>query len=204
MPGGISGRRLAGWAGALLAGLALAGCQTPAQRLARPAVEQVRDGVTTQAEVLREFGPPKETIRGDGRTLLVYSRGRLGAPPHYAPMEASQLTVVSFLFGPDDRLLRKLYSHHEIQTTFGAGIITLGRDLSADAIDQIHPGRTTLEEAKRLLGEPTAEGLTLDGSLLVDWAFRDARFVGTGRFQLFRVYFNEANVVTATKVVDVP
>jgi outer membrane protein assembly factor BamE (lipoprotein component of BamABCDE complex) len=186
-------RKFGAWV--LAAGLfALTGCQTPAELLEPSAVEQVKEGVTSRQQVLHDFGQPEETHNGRNTTLLIYRQGYLGSSSDYGPTEDSTLTLVSFLFGADDRLLRKHYSFHKVQTFFSPAGITFGNGINDDLVAKVRPNLTTRQEAERLLGEPTAEVLLVDGTLEVDWIYQDVSNLGGQRSNVFRVLFNDANI----------
>jgi outer membrane protein assembly factor BamE (lipoprotein component of BamABCDE complex) len=187
---------------ALVCVAALTGCETPARRLDPKAVQTITPGVTTRQEVLQEFGAPFETISSGDRTLLFYRRGYLGRSNDYGPSTDSWLLVLSVLVGPDDRVLRKHYSSRKIDTYFGAGVVAVGTKVDDKIIAQIRPNVTTRRQAEGLLGEPCAETLSFGGELVVDWAYEDVRFVGTGRLKMLRLFFNNADVVVAVKTVD--
>ena len=197
-----------GWTGRLGAWLlaaylaVLTGCETPAELLEPVAVDQVKEGVTTRQEVLQAFGQPVETRNGRNTTLLIYRQRYLGMSSNYGPTEDSTLTLVSFLFGPDDRLLRKHRSFHKFQTSYGPAGVTLGNSINDDLVAKIRPTLTTRQEAERLLGEPTAEVLLLDGKLEVDWIYQDVNYIGGQRSKVFRVLFNDANVAVSAGSYD--
>jgi hypothetical protein len=205
MNGIKTGGRMLGIVGWLfLAGFVVevTGCETAAQRLDPEPVDQIKLGITTRQEVLHDFGEPFETLSGGKRTLVLYRRGYLGSRGGFGPTEDSTLTVVSILFGADDRVLRKHYSFHKIRTYYGAGMVSVGNEISEKTIAKVRPEVTTRVEAEKLLGEPTAESLGLDGRLVVDWSYQDANFVGAESFKTFRIWFNGAGIATAVKTQD--
>src|SRR5262245_284605 len=64
------------------AALTALGCSSPAKRLEPPVVSQIREGVTTRADIERLFGKPRNPITGSNRrNLVVYEYGRLKPNP---------------------------------------------------------------------------------------------------------------------------
>src|SRR5689334_10902044 len=60
------------------AALMVAGCSSPAKRLEPSVVGQIQEGVTTRADIERQFGKPDNAIIGSNRrTLVVYEYGRV-------------------------------------------------------------------------------------------------------------------------------
>jgi outer membrane protein assembly factor BamE (lipoprotein component of BamABCDE complex) len=181
--------------------VAQTGCETPAQRLDSKAVETIKPGVTTRQEVLKEFGAPRETLTAGNRTLLIYKRFYSGVPSHYGPTTDSYLLVLSVLFNSDDRVLRKHYSSHALDTFYYGGR-SVGTKIEDKTVAQIQPRVTTRKEALALLGEPTQETLTTGGHLVVDWAYDRAVGFGARNFRMLRLIFTDADVVTVLQNID--
>jgi hypothetical protein len=189
--------------GAAAAALLLAlvpGCETPAHRLAPKAAKAIQPGVTTRLDILRDFGTPRETTRANGRTLLFYQRQYSPPPPYgFSPSQPATLIGLSVLCGPDDRVLRAHYSSHQVDLFWGPGSVSAGTPVTEKTLAKIRPNVTTRQEAMALLGEPWMEGMTLDGGLVIDWGYWEGNRIGGARQRIFRLFFNEADVVAASQ-----
>jgi outer membrane protein assembly factor BamE (lipoprotein component of BamABCDE complex) len=179
--------------------IALTGCETAAQRLDSKAVQLIKPGVTTRQEVLKEFGDPRETTGANGRTLLFYGREFWGRPSRYGPTGDSYILGLSVLLDQNDIVLRTHYSSHKVDLTYGAGTVSAGSFVSDKLAGRIRTGVTTRKEAVAILGEPAVEKLTLDGRLSLSWAYAESSFIGRGRWRMFHLLLNEADVVIAVK-----
>jgi hypothetical protein len=178
------------------------GCQTAAERLEPEAVKRIKPGVSTRQEVLKEFGVPRETLSAEGRTLLNYERDYPGWESRYGPTHPANITCLSVLFGPDDRVLRVHHSSHEVDVYAGAGSVSAGSRVSAKLVERIRLNVTTQQEAIAILGEPTMESLTLNGGLVLSWGYWDANFLGAQRFRMLRLFVDDTGMVVGLKTVD--
>lgn len=75
-----------------------------------------------------------------------------------------------------------------------AGCLTIGREFPPEVLEQIHPGRTTLEEVRALLGEPVRTGVE-DGRLVWTYARYHASLFGAFEGRDLAIKFDAANRV---------
>jgi outer membrane protein assembly factor BamE (lipoprotein component of BamABCDE complex) len=187
----------------LFASFLLAGCESPGRSLAKSAVDQIRDGQTTQAEVDRIFGEPMQITRSpDGRTLYLYQR--FYGPDRYNPSlpprrDESNLQLLSVLFNPAGVVQKHLYSH--TQPNIDRIQLTTGRKLGSEDLGRITPGKTTRAELATWFGSHWSEELTLSGHRLISWLYADAYNVG-GRVevQALEVVLDDTGIVQTFRV----
>lgn len=58
--------------------------------------------------------------------------------------------------------------------------VTVGHKFDLARVDQLTPGASTIEDATRLLGEPSAESDLSDGTKLLQWQYSQGTALGTG------------------------
>jgi outer membrane protein assembly factor BamE (lipoprotein component of BamABCDE complex) len=75
-----------------------------------------------------------------------------------------------------------------------AGCITLGKDFPQDAVDLIKPGTTTLEEVRKIFGNPIRTG-TEDGKVVWTYLRYHANIVGDFDGKDLIVKFDDQNKV---------
>jgi len=190
---------------AALAFSLLVGCESPGRSLAKSAVDQIRDGQTTRAEIEKIFGEPLQMTKSPtGRTLYRYQR--FYGPDMYNPSgiaaprrDESNLFVLSVLFNPAGIVEKHLYSH--TQPDVDRMRLSAGRKLSSEQLAKIQPQKTTRAELATWFGPPVVEFLTLDGRTQVNWEYVDAYNVG-GRVevQALEVIVDEAGTVLSFRV----
>ena len=188
-----------------LSGVLLAGCESPGRSLAKSAVEQIRDGQTTRAEIEKIFGEPLQMTKSPaGRTLYLYqrfygpdmpSRTSIASPRR----DESNLFVLSVLFSPADIVEKHLYSH--TQPDIDRMRLSAGRKLSSEHLAKIQPQKTTRAELTTWFGPPVTEFLTLDGRKQVNWEYVDAYNIG-GRMevQVLEAIVGESGTVLSFRV----
>lgn len=162
----------------LFAVFLFAGCETPGQALKKSAVEQIRDGQTTKAEVDKIFGEPMQMTKSpEGRTLYHYQRfygpdvesaRGFGGPRR----DESNLLILSVLFNAAGIVEKHLYSH--TQPDINRSMASAGRRLGPEQLNQIIPKKTTRAELSAWFGAHWSEQLTLSGHHLVTWLYLDA------------------------------
>ena len=192
---------------ALLLVLLVAGCETPAQRLEPATVKVIQPGLTTKADVLKIYGTPRQSIVGDGRTLLVWDVVYWARPDStpFSPSDSTLARMLSVLFDENGIVLKSLLSEHRIPTTFSAGVVFIGRDFDAKVLAQIKVGATTLPAARTLLGEPAFESFDLNGNPVIDWAYSTGDYIaGETQLRLLRLFIGSAGKVAAVRQVNYP
>src|ERR1022692_437281 len=192
-------------AGCLL--IAVAGCETAAQRIDPELVQTIKPGITTRQEVLNQFGSPRETLSAGGRTLLFYERDYRAWVNRYGPISPARLVGLSVLFDRNDRVIRAHYSSHNLVVHGTMATVSAGSPVSEKLLARIHPNVTTRKEAIEILGEPGMEALALDGYLVVSWPCIEADYTGGGSSRLrnaslVHLAFDAADVVVAIKTVN--
>src|SRR3989338_1582008 len=61
------------WLGVFLIALFMCGCATTGTRIETDKVQQIKEGITTEKEVIDILGSPwQKTLGSDGKTLMVY------------------------------------------------------------------------------------------------------------------------------------
>ena len=183
----------------------LAGCESPGRSLAQSAVDQIRDGQTTRAEIEKIFGEPLQMTKSPaGKTLYlyqrfygpdVYSRTSIASPRR----DESHLFVLSVLFNPADVVEKHLYSH--TLPDIDRLRLSAGRRLNSEQLAQIQPQKTTHAELATWFGPHVSEFLTLNGSRQVNWEYADAYNVG-GRveLQVLEAIVDDAGTVQSFRV----
>jgi outer membrane protein assembly factor BamE (lipoprotein component of BamABCDE complex) len=182
----------------------LSGCETPGQALKKSAVEQIRDGQTTKAEVDKIFGEPMQMTKSpEGRTLYLYQRfygpdvqTRGGFDPR---RNESNLIILSVLFNGAGVVEKHLYSH--TQPNVDRSMASAGARLGPDELKRIVPKKTTRAELGAWFGVHWSEQLTLSGHRLVTWLYLDA-FNLTSRVdvQALEVVVDDAGTVLDFRV----
>ena len=61
-----------------------------------------------------------------------------------------------------------------------SGCVTVGHKFDLAKVDLLTPGASTVEDATRLLGEPSAESDMPDGTKLFQWQYSQGTAFGTG------------------------
>ena len=188
-----------------LAACLLVGCESPGRSLAKSAVDQIRDGQTTRAEIDKIFGEPLQMTKSPaGKTLYlyqrfygpdVYSRTSIASPRR----DESNLFLLSVLFNPADIVEKHLYSH--TQPDIDRLRLTAGSKLNPEQLAKIQPQKTTRAELATWFGPHVSEFLTLDGLTQVNWEYADAYTVG-GRveFQVLEALVDESGTVLSFRV----
>ena len=183
----------------------LAGCESPGRSLAKSAVDRIRGGQTTRAEIEKIFGEPLQMTKSPaGRTLYLYqrfygpdmySRTGIAAPRR----DESNLFVLSVLFNPEGVVEKHLYSH--TQPDIDRMRLTSGRKLSSEQLANIQPRKTTQAELTTWFGPHVSEFLTLDGYKQVNWEYADAFNIG-GRveLQVLEVFVDDSGTVLLFRV----
>ena len=187
----------------LLAICLLAGCESPGRSLARSAVDQIRDGQTTRAEVDKIFGEPMQMTKAPaGQTLYLYQR--FYGPDRYNPSlpprrDESNLLLLSVLFNPEGVVQKHLYSH--TQPNIDRIQLSTGRKLGSEELGRIVPQKTTRAELATWFGPHVSEELTLSGHRLVVWYYADAyNFSGRAEVQALEVVLDDAGTVLSFRV----
>jgi outer membrane protein assembly factor BamE (lipoprotein component of BamABCDE complex) len=183
----------------------LAGCESPGRALAKSAVDQIRDGQTTKAEVEMVFGEPMQMTKSPtGSALYLYQR--FYGPDRHDPSsfaaprrDESNLLVLSILFNSAGIVAKHIYSH--TQPDFNRVRQNTGRKLGQEELGRIVPEKTTRAELAAWFGPNWSEELTLSGHRLVVWLYADAYNVG-GRVevQALEVLLDEAGRVLTFRV----
>ncbi|MBK8001188.1 MAG: hypothetical protein IPK15_21365 [Verrucomicrobia bacterium] len=183
----------------------LAGCETPGRSLAKSAVDQIRNGQTSKAEIDKIFGEPMQMMKSpEGRTLYLYQR--FYEPDRYDPngfasprRDESNLLILSVLFDPTGVVEKHLFSH--TQPDIDRTLWRTGRKLSAEDLARITPEKTTRAELAKWFGQHWSEELTLSGRRLVLWYYADAYNVGDRvEVQALEVLFDDAGTVLTLRV----
>lgn len=183
----------------------LTGCESPGRLLERSAVDQIRDGQTTRAEVDGIFGEPKQMTRSPAGQTLYYYR-RFYGPFDYGRssfttpgQDEASLLILTVLFDPDDVVAKHLFSH--TRPDVSRRLASAGRRLSAEELRRITPGKTTLAELGAWFGPCWSEQLTLSGARLVTWMRADAA-MATGRVDVeaLEVIVDENDKVASFRV----
>jgi outer membrane protein assembly factor BamE (lipoprotein component of BamABCDE complex) len=187
--------------------IAVAGCETAADRIDPELVQTIKPGITTRQEVLKQFGSPRETLSSGGRTLLFYERDYRAWVTRYGPISPARLVCLSVLFDRNDRVIRTNYSSHNLTVHAGAVTASAGSPVSEKMLARIHANITTRKEAIEILGEPGMETLALDGHLVMSWPYIEADYAGGGSSRLknaslLQLAFDNADVVAAIKTVN--
>ena len=183
----------------------LAGCETPGRSLAKSAIDQIRDGQTTKAEIDQIFGEPMQMAKSpEGHTLYLYQR--FYAPDRYDPSgfaaprrDESNLLILSILINPSGVVEKHLFSHTkpEIDRTQWR----TGRKLSAEDLARIIPQKTTRAELTKWFGPHWSEELTMSGHRLALWYYADAYNVGDRvEVQALEVLLDDAGTVLTFRV----
>jgi outer membrane protein assembly factor BamE (lipoprotein component of BamABCDE complex) len=188
---------------ACLAILALAGCDTPARRLEPKAVQSVQPGVTTRQEVLKDFGEPRGTLSGNGRTLLFYQRNYPGGRMGFGPTQPAGVVCFTVLFDKNDRVIKSHYSSRDLSVFASRTAPSVGSRISPEMVGRIKTGVTTRQEVVGMIGEPDRESLTLDGAVILAWDYWQAVLGRQAAFSL-QLYLNPSDVVIAIKTINVP
>ncbi|MFO1476300.1 MAG: hypothetical protein U1F98_06580 [Verrucomicrobiota bacterium] len=196
-------RRFCAFAVPLILSALLMGCDTPAERLEPEAVATIQPGVTTKKQVLQEFGRPKGTLTGRGRTLLYFERDYQGGRMGMAPTEPVSVVGLSVLFDQNDRVIRTLLSSHNWGVMPARGAPMVGTRVSPEAIAAIQVGKTTRKELIAMIGQPDREALTLGGSVVISWNYWQ-RVLNRQSIQSLQVYLDDQDVVSQVKTIDVP
>jgi len=181
------------------------GCESPGRSLDKSAVDQIRDGQTTRAEVERIFGEPKEMTKSPaGKTLYHYERfygpfnsGQAGMAAPFA--DESSLLILTVLFNPGDIVEKHLYS--QTKPDVSRRMLRAGVKLGTDELARIVPEKTTRAELASWFGPHWSEELTLSGHTMVVWVYADA-FNVTGRVagQALQVIVDETGKVLTFRV----
>ena len=187
----------------LLALCLLASCESPGRSLAKSAVDQIRDGQTTKAEIEKVFGEPMQMTKSpDGRTLYLYQR--FYGPDRYNPSlpprrDESNLLLLSILFNPEGVVQKHLYSH--TQPNIDRIHLSTGRKLTQEDLGRITAQKTTRTELASWFGPHVSEELTLSGHRLVVWYYADAyNFSGRAEVQALEVIVDDAGTVLSFRV----
>ena len=89
----------------------LAGCASSGQPLSRKAATQVQQGITTQEDLYRLFGPSMHTARDEhGRTILSWGYSRLGATEGFAVVMSDEGKAIGYhlMAGPSPTAMRTI------------------------------------------------------------------------------------------------
>lgn len=167
--------------------LLLCGCISTGKRVSVEALQQVRAGTSTIADVERLLGRPSERLEEDGRTMFRYERTQ------YRPYDGGygtaglRQTSVDILF--DERgIVSRMHRAETRNIVRGGGFggMVAGREMTKEQLDAIQPGKTTLAELRRHFGDPFSESLTFDGMVVRIWIFmkQKSAFSETGGFYL--------------------
>jgi len=114
---------------AMLAAMLLAGCVSSGTQVKESTAAQFQNGVTTEADVVRDLGPPQGVTSGsDGKRLLVYSgmhaqvKGATLIPivGLFAGGATTQVSTVVFTFGQDGKLESYTITQNQATATAGA------------------------------------------------------------------------------------
>lgn len=171
----------------LLSLVSFSGCETPGHSLEQSAVDQIRDGQTTKAEIDKVFGEPMQmTKSAENHTLYYYQR--YYGPDRFDPngmaaprRDESNLLILTVLFNPAGVVEKHLYSH--TQPDMDRTLWRTGRKLGAEELARITPEKTTRADLAKWFGPHWSEELTLSGHRLVVWLYADAYNVG-GRVEV--------------------
>ena len=178
----------------------LTGCETPAQRLDPGVSGSLKPGITTRAEVIQEFGEPKEIISEKGRTMLYYQRVFAATPNGLGPSNDTYVNALAVLLDEKDRVMQSRQSSHRVRTVFVGGLAALGIEIDDRALQNLKPHQTTRAEAIRLLGEPAVDSLMFNGAPNSEWWFFTADYlVGGKEHRVIRLIFDQADVLTAVQ-----
>ncbi len=189
----------------LLAVCLLPGCESPGRSLAKSAVDQIRDGQTTKAEIDKVFGEPMQMTKSpEGLTLYLYQR--FYEPDHYHPSgfaaprrDESNLLILSILFNPAGIVQRHLYSH--TQPDIDRIQLSTGRQLGPEDLGRIVPQKTTRADLLKWFGPQWSEELTLSGHRLITWLYADAYNVaGRVEVQMLEVVLDDAGTALTFRV----
>jgi hypothetical protein len=181
------------------------GCESPGRSLARSAVDQIKDGQTTKAEVDKIFGEPMQMTKSpEGDTLYLYQR--FYGPDMYdssgiaAPRrDESNLFLLSILMNPAGIVKKHLYSH--TKPDIDQTLIKTGRKLGTEELGRIVPLKTMRADLAKWFGMHWSEELTLSGECLVSWIYADAYNLGARmEVQVLDVLLDDAGKVLTFRV----
>lgn len=85
-----------------------------------------------------------------------------------------------------------------------AGCATMGHDLDLSRLDQLVAGTSTIEDARRLFGEPSAEAVGPQGGHVYVWQYGHANTL-SGQSQgksVTLVFANTGKLLTKTRAVS--
>lgn len=178
------------------------GCETPGRSLAKSAVEQIKDGSTTRADVDRIFGEPRQMTRSPaGATLYYYERFYGPSTQQSAFSDESHLLILTVLFDGRDIVEKHLYSH--TKPNVNSRSLRVGQPFAKSDLARIVPGKTTRAELNGWFGPHWSEELTLAGSRMVAWVYGDAfDLTGSVRVQALEVLLTDAGVVASFRVTN--
>lgn len=184
----------------LLALALLTGCESPGRALEKSAIDQIRDGQTTRAEVDRIFGEPRQMSKSpEGKTMYSYQR-------YYGPSAAggpfsdeAHLMMLSVLFNSSDIVEKHLFSHTKPKVN--SQMLHAGRKLSQEELSRIVPEKTTRTELNTWFGPHVSEELTFSGLRLVSWLYIDAYSLsGRTEVQALEVIMTDDDRVASFRV----
>jgi hypothetical protein len=188
-----------------------AGCATPGERLEPGTVDFIQPGSTTRDAVIKVFGEPTQILKSGDRTLMCWQLIYWAAPNQYpgsgtlGPSEDSTARGLSVLCDGNGVVLAKHYSAHTFRTLFGAGAVFVGGPIDESSFNRIKPDLTTQTQVLAMLGEPMMESLSLNGALVLDWAYVQGDYIaGQTQLRTLRVFVNSTGIVTAVRKIDGP
>lgn len=181
------------------------GCETPGRSLAKSAVDQIRDGQTTQAEIDKTFGEPMQMSRSpEGRTLYYFQRyygpDRVDSSGFAAPRrDEANLLILTVLFNSAGIVEKHLHSH--TQPNIDRIQLSAGRKLGQDELKRIVPMKTTRAELGTWFGPHWSEELTLSGHRVIVWLYASGYNLSGGiEMQALEVVLDDAGTVHTYRV----
>src|SRR6185369_8773944 len=177
----------------------VAGCETPGHSLDESAVAQIRDGLSTKADVGRIFGEPTQMTKSDaGKTLYYYERF-YGPSARETAFDESHLLVLTVLFDSAGVVEKHLHSHTKPDVS--ARTLRFGRKLDAEQLARIVPKKTKCADLESWFGPYALEMLTLNGDRLVRWEYANGYNVaGQMDSQILDVIVDEGGSVSIFRV----
>lgn len=98
---------------------------------------------------------------------------------------------------PDKRLLSRCSAVLAIVVALSAaGCVTVGKDFNSDAVSLLKPGVTTMDEVRKMLGNPVRTG-TEDGKIVWTYMRYHANIVGDFDGQDLTLHFDDQNRVVS-------
>ena len=78
------------------------------------------------------------------------------------------------------------------------GCTTIGDTFDIDKVDELTPGVSTVAEAKRLLGNPSAESNYADGSKLLQWQYVTGTLIGGSGAHVAILFGRDGRMIRVT------